>query len=187
MTPGLNLSRYERPLAERRLLGGAVRDRWEPTGSHLVVFLAVSYVVPRASQVVRGAPAENDLCGCGMMEVSLAETRASGVTRGTSTASLDAESRCRGQVPGGSDEGPGPRFASAPRMSVMFFLLERGAGRESGRPFNKLPEGLGSRNTPRRVSDTESRRGTGSKKADLTGWKRNSKVGRVAPELQTKV
>jgi len=37
MTPGLNLSRYERPLAERRLLGGAVRDRWEPTGSHLVV------------------------------------------------------------------------------------------------------------------------------------------------------
>lgn len=30
MTPGLNLSRYERPLAERRLLDGAVRDRWEP-------------------------------------------------------------------------------------------------------------------------------------------------------------
>lgn len=29
MTPGLNLSRYERPLAERRLLDGAVRDRWE--------------------------------------------------------------------------------------------------------------------------------------------------------------
>ena len=30
MTPGLNLSRYERPLAERRLLGGALRDGWEP-------------------------------------------------------------------------------------------------------------------------------------------------------------
>ncbi len=29
MTPGPNLSRYERPLAERRLLGGALRDRWE--------------------------------------------------------------------------------------------------------------------------------------------------------------
>jgi hypothetical protein len=29
VTPGLNFSRYERPLAERRLLGGAVRDRWE--------------------------------------------------------------------------------------------------------------------------------------------------------------
>ena len=122
------------------------------------------------------------------MEVSSAETPASVVTRGASAASLGdgsagVEDGCRG-VP---ENGPGPRFASAPRMSVMFFLLERGAGRESGRPFNKLPEGPGSRNTPRWVSVTETRREAGSKKADLTGWKRNSKVGRVAPELQTKV
>jgi hypothetical protein len=53
MTPGLNLSRYERPLAERRLLGGAVRDRWESDDR-----------LP-----LRRLTRENDLCGCGMMEV----------------------------------------------------------------------------------------------------------------------
>ena len=171
MTPGLNLSRYERPLAERRLLDGAVRDRWESAG-----------LAPTSS-----ARPRKPLEWCGIMELSLAETRVSVVTRGTSTASLDAGDRGRGRVPGASDKGPGPRFASAPRMSVMFFLLERGAGRESGRPSDKLPEGLGSRNMPRQVSVTESRREAGTKEADLTGPGRNSKVGRVAPELQTKV
>jgi len=122
-----------------------------------------------------------------MMEVSLAETRASGVTRGISTASLDAGGPVPRAGAGRLGRGPGPRFASAPRVSVMSFLLERSAGRGSGRPSDKLPEGLGSRNTPWRVSGIESRRGTGSKRADLTGSGRNSKVWRVAPELRTRV
>jgi hypothetical protein len=63
MTPGLNLSRYERPLAERRLLGGALRDRWEPNSSHLVVLPALSYVVFLGVSRVAWVPAENDLCG----------------------------------------------------------------------------------------------------------------------------
>jgi hypothetical protein len=58
MTPGLNLSRYERPLAERRLPGGAVPDR-----------VGVGGLPPGPSS----AP-EKHLIGCGMMEVSLAET-----------------------------------------------------------------------------------------------------------------
>ena len=58
-TPGLNLSRYERPLAERRLLGGAARDKWEP-GNRL----------PLRRSTYDARPRE----WCGIMEVSLAET-----------------------------------------------------------------------------------------------------------------
>jgi hypothetical protein len=70
-------------------------------------------------------------------------------------------------------------------MSVMFFLLERVRDAEAaGR--SKLPEGPRSRITPQAGSVTETRRETGTKEADLTGPGRNSKVWRVAPELQTK-
>jgi hypothetical protein len=136
---------------------------------------------------VRRYPVEPRLCGAASWEASLAGTRVSDVTRGTTTASWRRRLTGVEGASQGFGQGPAPRFASSPRMSVMFFLLERDAGRESGRSSDKLPEGLGSRNTPRRVSVTGSRRETGTTEADLTGPGRNSKVGRVAPELQTKV
>jgi hypothetical protein len=117
----------------------------------------------------------------------LVETRVSDVTRGTTTASRRHRLTGAEGATQGFGQGPGPRFASAPRMSVMFFLLERVRDAKAAGRTNKLPEGLGSRNTPRRVSVTGSRRETGTKEADLTGPGRNSKVGRVAPELQAKV
>jgi hypothetical protein len=142
---------------------------------------------PQLYDAGRRNPVEPRLSGAASWEAPLAETRVSDVTRGTTTASWRRRLAGVEGASQGFGQGPAPRFASSPRMSVMFFLLERDAGRESGRSSDKLPEGLGSRNTPRRVSVTGSRRETGTKEADLTGPGRNSKVGRVAPELQTKV
>ncbi len=202
MTPGLNLSRYERPLAERRLLDGAVRDRWEPADRlpsslspvrrsrrrpallvvrrprpYVACFVLAScdaYLVLTSYDVVRGAPAatlrENSAAPCspwgvsrtrwcgdclvrrcarklpcgalvryGIMETSLVETRVSDVTRGTTTASRRRRETGVEGASQGFGQGPAPRFASAPRMSVMFFLLERDAGRESGRSLRQTP------------------------------------------------
>jgi len=78
-TPGLNLSRYERPLAERGLLGGAARDRWE-LADRLPLGRSRCGTTSRTTRRKR-------LVRCGMMEMSLAETRVSDGTRGTTTAS----------------------------------------------------------------------------------------------------
>ena len=78
MTPGPNLSRYERPLAERRLLGGALRDRWEsvdrlPPVQSLVRRLCRGRLYDGAV----AAPVDGlrkPFASCGTMEMSLAET-----------------------------------------------------------------------------------------------------------------
>ena len=91
MTPGPNLSRYERPLAERRLLGGALRDGWESVDRlPPVQFLVRRLCRERPYVGVVAVPVEGPrkpLAWCGIMEMSLAETRVSDVTRGTTTAS----------------------------------------------------------------------------------------------------
>ena len=92
MTPGLNLSRFERPLAERRLLGGALRDRWEPADRLPLRHLGTTRTLVRRCAGEGGiVPAVDDvrtpLVWCGMTEVSTVGMRVSDATRGTITAS----------------------------------------------------------------------------------------------------
>jgi hypothetical protein len=104
--PGLTLSRYERPLAERRLLDDAVLDGWEP---------------------VRRLPPVRcpDLNGYGIMEMWLAETR---VTGGTSGTALDGPERvCKG-----SAKVRPPICIFTVNLSNVL-LVGASAGRESGR------------------------------------------------------
>jgi hypothetical protein len=66
-------------------------------------------------------------------------------------------------------------------------LVGASAGRGSGRSFRTSLKVLVAGSRLVRVSVAETRGGTGSKVADLTGCERNSNVWRVAPELNTRV
>ena len=105
--PGLTLSRYERPLAERRLLGDAVLER-----------VGVGTPAPTRSL----SPGLN---GCGIMEVWLAETRVTGVTSGTALGG--PERLCKG-----SAKVQPPICIFTVNLSNVL-LVGASAGRESGR------------------------------------------------------
>ena len=125
---------------------------------------------------------------CGMMGVSLAETRVSAVTRGTITASR--RRRLTGSEGGlqGARTGSGTPICifTANVSNVLLVGARRGTRKRPAAPTNSLKDKVAETRLGG-FSVTESRRGTGTKEADLTGPGRNSKVGRVAPELQTKV
>ena len=70
--------------------------------------------------------------------------------------------------------------------NVLLVGARRGTRKRPAAPTNSLKDKVAETRLGG-FSVTESRRGTGTKEADLTGPGRNSKVGRVAPELQTKV
>ncbi|MDX6263177.1 MAG: hypothetical protein QOH84_4865 [Kribbellaceae bacterium] len=105
--PGLTLRRFERPLAERRLLDDAVLE-WVGAGTPV----SHPFAVP-------------GLNGYGIMELWLAETRVTGVTSGTALGG--PERVCKG-----STKVQPPICIFTVNLSNVL-LVGASAGRESGR------------------------------------------------------